>query len=117
MKIYLCLIASAAWLCGCEKSGSDSVLKSTNDMTSPLTAPSDYLGALNKGKTAAEKTVDTSSISKAIQMFNVENGKNPNSLQELVDEKFLPALPKAPYGMELKYDPASGKVSVVPKPQ
>ena len=46
-------------------------------------------------------------------MFNVEKGRNPKDLDELVTEKYLPKLPAAPYGMKLVYDAAAGKVKVV----
>src|SRR5436190_16409148 len=39
---------------------------------SVITAPVDYLGALAKAKQTAEKTVDTVSVDKAIQMFQEE---------------------------------------------
>ncbi len=46
-------------------------------------------------------------------MFNVENGRNPKDLNELVEKKFIPRIPAAPYGMKLEYDAATGKVKVV----
>jgi hypothetical protein len=102
---------------GCGQSETEKTPGSTNQTGSPLTAPVDYLGAIHKGQVAAEKTVDVASITKAIQMFAIEHGRNPKDLNELVEEKVIPALPRPPYGMQFKYDPASGKVSVVPKPQ
>jgi hypothetical protein len=112
----LCLAALLfAGACGQSNSGQTS--GATNQGSSPLTAPVDYLGAIHKGQVAADKTVDVASLTKAIQMFNVEHGRNPKDLNELVEEKVLPALPTPPYGTQFKYDPASGKVSVVAKPQ
>jgi len=85
----------------------------TNNSTTPLEAPASYLGALAKGQQAAVKTVDTASIDQAIQLFAVDKGRNPKDLNELVQEKFLPRIPGAPYGMKIVYDPASGTVKVV----
>jgi len=102
-------------LVGCGEK-SDKPGEATNTTTSgstPLTAPADYVGALGKAKQAAEKTVDTTTLNQAIQMFNVEKGRNPKDLNELVTEKFIPKLPAAPYGMKLDYDATSGKVKVV----
>jgi len=79
----------------------------------PLTAPVDYLDAVGKAKQSAVKTVDVASINQAIQMFNVENGRFPKDLNELVAEKFIPQIPKAPYGMKIVYNAATGKVTVV----
>ncbi len=101
---------------GCGDSGKKDAGPATNQSSSPLTAPVDYLGAIQKGKVAAEKTVDVASITKAIQMFEVENGRKPKDLNELVQEQFLPRIPDAPYGMQIQYDPNTGNVKVVPKP-
>ena len=99
-----------AVLTGCDKGEPP---KPETGGTTPLNAPADYLGALGKAHQAAIKTVDTSSLNQAIQMFNVEKGRYPKDLDELVTEKYLPKLPAAPYGMKLVYDAAAGKVKVV----
>jgi hypothetical protein len=46
-------------------------------------------------------------------MFNVDEGRYPKSLQELVDKKYIGQIPPAPYGKKLDYDPATGVVKVV----
>ena len=114
IRFFLPVIASLL-LIGCGEK-SDKPGAATNTATSgstPLTAPADYVGALGKAKQAAEKTVDTTTLNQAIQMFNVEKGRNPKDLNELVTEKFIPKLPAVPYGMKLDYDATSGKVKVV----
>jgi competence protein ComGC len=78
-----------------------------------LTAPVDYLDAAAKAKQKAVKTIDTASLDKAVQLFNVEKGRNPKDLNELVSEKFIKEIPAAPYGSRIDYDPTSGRVSVV----
>ena len=77
-----------------------------------MTAPVDYLGAVAKAKQSAVKTADVAQLNQAIQMYNAEHGKNPKDLNELVEQKYLPRIPDAPFGMKLEYDPVSGKVSV-----
>jgi hypothetical protein len=95
-------------LTGCgEKSQSPNSSTST-----PADAPRDYLGGLGNAQKNAVKTVDTASVTKAIQLFNVDKGRNPKDLDELVKEKYLPQIPPVPYGMKLVYDPDSGTVSV-----
>jgi hypothetical protein len=79
----------------------------------PLTAPVDYLDAVGKAKQSAVKTVDVTSLNQAVQMFNVDNGRYPKDLNELVAEKYIPKIPAAPYGTKLEYDAATGKVKVV----
>jgi hypothetical protein len=116
MKAHVCLVA-VLLLAGCGGK-SDKSATGTNAASgggNPLNAPADYLRGLNKAEQSAVKTVDTSRLTQAIQLFNVEKGRNPNDLNELVQEKFLPELPPVPYGMKLVYDAASGKVSVEKK--
>src|SRR5215475_9100234 len=78
-----------------------------------ITAPVDYLDAAAKAKQKTVKTIDTASLDKAIQLFNVEKGRNPKDLNELVSEKFIKEIPAAPYGTKIDYDANSGRVSVV----
>jgi len=68
-----------------------------------------------KAQQTAVKTIDTTSIDKAIQLFSVENGRNPKDLNELVQQKFLPMIPQTPYGTKLVYDAGSGTVKIVPQ--
>ena len=116
MKRSSCLcLAASLLLIGCGQS-SDKPAQPTNGAavgSSPLSAPADYVGALGKAQQLAVKTVDTASLNQAIQMFSVENGRNPKDLNELVEKKFIPSIPAAPYGMKLEYDAAAGKVKVV----
>jgi len=110
---YFLAVAAGLLLAGCsEKSGPSS---QTNSATAgnPLTAPVDYLDAAGKAKQSAVKTVDVTSLNQAIQMFNVDKGRNPKDLSELVTEKYIPRIPDAPYGMKLDYDASAGKVTVV----
>ena len=119
MKILLIpLVAATALLAGC---GDDSAKKTTSagtnaepkyDTGNPLTAPADYVGALGQAKKHAEKVIDVSYINQAIQMFNVQEGRNPKTLQELVPN-YMGKLPEAPIGMKIVYDAATGTVKVV----
>jgi hypothetical protein len=90
--------------------------QTTNASTSGgdlLTAPVDYLAAAGKAQQNAVKTVDTTTLNKAIEMFHVEQGRYPKDLNELVDKKFMPKIPAAPYGMKIEYDATAGTVKVV----
>jgi hypothetical protein len=116
MKIPFCLSLTASLLLiGCGES-SNQPAQPTNGAASsgnPLSAPADYVGALGKAQQTAVKTVDTTSLNQAIQMFSVENGRNPKDLNELVEKKFIPKVPDAPRGMKLEYDATAGKVKAV----
>jgi hypothetical protein len=113
-------LAAALVLTACnQKSDSPSATatrpatNNTATSTSPLDAPVGYLGAVAKAQQTAVKTIDTAYIDKAIQLFSVENGRNPKDLNELVDEKFLAKIPDVPYGTKLVYDAKAGTVKVV----
>jgi hypothetical protein len=111
---YLSLTATLLLVgCGGESDKSATATNTTSTGSTPLSAPADYVGALGKAKQTAEKTADTATLNQAIQMFNVEKGRYPKDLNELVAEKYIPKVPPAPYGMKLDYDPTSGKVKVV----
>ena len=98
--------------CGDKADGTKQGTNAASSGGSPLTAPVDYLGAVAKGQQNAVKTVDTASITKAIQLFGVDHGRNPKDLNELVQEKYLPQIPAAPYGTKIVYDADTGTVTV-----
>ena len=112
--LYILFLAVIC-LSACEKK-SDTPTPATNaasSASSPLNAPGDYLKGLGNAQQAAVKVVDTTSVDKAIQLFAVENGRNPKDLNELVEQKFLSKIPETPFGTKLVYDSASGTVKIV----
>jgi hypothetical protein len=115
MKTPLYVLAATLCLTACDQK-SPAPAASTNTASSGsdlLNAPGGYLSAIAKGQQAAVKTVDTTSLDKAIQLFSVENGRNPKDLNELVEQKFIPKIPDTPFGTKLVYDPAAGTVKIV----
>jgi uncharacterized lipoprotein YehR (DUF1307 family) len=109
------LLVSVFFLAGCgdKQKNQPTTTNAPSSGSSALTAPVDYLDAIVRAKTTAEKTVDTVSLQNAIQMFSVEKGRYPKTLDELVTSKVIPSLPAAPYGMKLVYDANTGTVKVV----
>jgi ABC-type Fe3+-hydroxamate transport system substrate-binding protein len=112
--LILVSLAIGLFVVGCGDNSSKSA-SSTNSATGGtlVTAPVDYLDTVAKAKQRAVKTIDTASLDKAIQMFNVQKGRNPKDLNELVTEKYISEIPAAPYGQKIEYDANSGTVSVV----
>ena len=84
----------------------------TGDSGNPLTAPADYLGAVVDAKKHSEKVIDVSALNQAIQLFNVQEGRLPKSLDELVPN-YIGKLPPTPFGTKLVYDATTGTVKVV----
>jgi hypothetical protein len=112
---HLLWFAAMALATGCGD-GSGKSPQSTNATSSGdslATAPVDYLNTVVKQQQYAVKTIDVASVNKAIQLFQVDQGRLPTSLEELVEKKFLPEIPKTPYGTKLEYDANDGTVKVV----
>jgi hypothetical protein len=115
----LLLIAAAMVIAGCKKnnttgqsaSATNSTAASTNS-GSLATAPVDYLSTIVQARKIADKTIDVSYINQAIQLFNVQEGRYPKNLQELVPN-YVAKIPDAPYGYKIVYDTASATVKVV----
>jgi hypothetical protein len=104
MKTYLGLTLLVAGImaggCGKEQSAPSSG------------AASGYVGALAKGQQTAVKTIDLTSLNQDIQLFNAQEGRNPNDLNELVAQHYIGQLPDSPAGMKFVYDAGQGKVSL-----
>jgi hypothetical protein len=117
MKASLLFVFAASLLaagCGDDKSSTTAGgSNAASSSVSPAGAPAGYLGAITKGEQNAVKTVDTTSLNQAIQLFNVDKGRFPKDLNELVTEKYMPQIPTPPYGTKLDYDANAGRVTVV----
>ncbi len=117
LTLYLTFMIAGLLFTGCgEQKPAATTPAKTNAAAvgeNPLTAPVDYLGALNKAQKAAEKVVDAASINKAIELFQANEERYPTNLNELVAKRYFSRLPEPPYGMKFEYDPKKGQVSVV----
>lgn len=113
-KVSLLCVAAVLALSGCDQNSSKggSGTNAASSSGNPADAPAGYVGALVKGQQTAVKTIDTASIQKAIQMFNVSEGRNPKDLNELVEKHYMPTLPEPPTGMKIVYDAQAGTVKV-----
>jgi hypothetical protein len=105
----LIYLAGALVIIGCGKEETPSAPASTPP------SGGGYLGAMARGEQVAVKGVDTASLNQAVQLFNVQEGRLPTNLDELVAKQYLGKLPDAPAGMKLNYDATQGKVTVVPQ--
>ncbi|MDB6021303.1 MAG: hypothetical protein JWQ04_1160 [Pedosphaera sp.] len=111
--VHVSLLA-VSLLLGCgDKNAGNTASAPNAPGSSPMNAPADYVGALGNGQNRAIKAVDIASLNQAIQIFNVNEGRFPKDLNELVDAKLINRIPDAPRGMKLFYDAGSGTVKVV----
>jgi hypothetical protein len=108
------LVAAALLMGGCGKE-QNSPPPAASAAATPASAPAGYIGALARGQQLAVKTVDVTSLNENVRLFNVQEGRNPKDLDELVAKQYMAALPHPPAGMKFVYDAAQGKVSVAPQ--
>jgi hypothetical protein len=117
MKIFnsfFIAIAAAGLLAGCGgKSGSSP--QATNSVSTATNGFGGYVKSLGEAQKTADKTIDVSYINQAIQLFNVQEGRYPKTLQELVPN-YVAKIPDAPIGCKIVYDTASATVKVVQQP-
>ncbi len=117
MKILPTFLTIAALLLtGCKKEAATTPAK-TNETASgnPITAPVDYLGAVAKAKKFSEKTIDTTSLNQAIQLFYANEDHFPKDLNEVVAKHYVSAIPTPPQGMRWDYNPKTGEIKMVPQ--
>ena len=111
MRPVLCILILGMLVSAC----GDGAKPDINDNSSgnPATAPVDYLGAVNKGRKKAISEVGLMQVNGALNQFKASNSRPAKSLQELMAEGYLGALPELPLGMKWQYNPQTGKASIV----
>ena len=70
------------------------------------------LGAAQK---SAEKTIDLTALNQSISLFNVQEGRYPKTLQELVPD-YIGQIPDVPAGYKITYDANTGIAKLVQQP-
>ena len=106
MKIFTSFfsaISAAVLLAGCGQSSTPQT-QAVN--------PADVNNPLVNAKRTADKAIDVSFVNQAVQLFNVQEGRLPKNLDELVP-KYIAKLPVPPLGYKISYDAAKGEASVV----
>ena len=104
---FVALVAGVLMV-GCGDNGS----KTSGTPAASPASSSDYLSTITKAEHSAVKSVDVSALTKAIQMFQVEQGRLPKDLDELVSMKYIPKIPEAPAGQKIVYDANAGTVKI-----
>src|SRR5215472_14797496 len=105
LHIFLLPAVVTILLAGCGKNSS-SQAQNTN--------PADVNNPLVNAKRTADKTIDVTYLNQAVQLFNVQEGRYPKTLDELTP-KYVSQLPEPPLGYKLNYDAIKGEVTVVRK--
>lgn len=107
------LAAALLVLAGCSKQETPTPQADQSATGNPVTAPVDYLGAVGQAKRVAEKTVDAASLNQAIQLFYAQEDRFPKDLNELVADRYIPAVPPPPAGMRWDYNAQTGAIRAV----
>jgi len=71
-----------------------------------------YLDNMVQAKQRAEKTTETAQVNDAIKQYFIQEGRFPNTLEELEDKSFIVAIPIPPAGLTWKYDTNNGVASL-----
>jgi PBP1b-binding outer membrane lipoprotein LpoB len=117
-KSLLLLAAGVAILAGCSKNNSSQPAPATNSVAastnhgSSVTAPAGYLGTVMQADKSMTQKIDVTYLNEAIQQFNVQEGRYPTNLLELVPN-YVAKIPAAPHGSQIIYDATNGTVKVV----
>jgi len=110
-KVGIILIFSSIFfiimLSGCNKKQKEEENKLT-----PLNAPMKYGETMGKTMKKAKIMEVVLPLKNLIDAFYIEEGRYPESLQELVDKGYIKEIPEPPEGMNYYYDPKTGKVEV-----
>ena len=109
--VALCLFSLAG--CGKKDQASEQQRLTNNSSGNPLTAPADYLGAVNQARKSAVRRIDTASLQNAVNLFNAQEDRYPKDLNELADKRYIQAVPEAPAGSRITYNPQTGEIRIV----
>jgi hypothetical protein len=101
---FLILVAAGLVAAGCGKNNSSSL----QDTKKAL----DYGNTLVNAKKTADKTIDVAALNQEVQLFYVQEGRFPKTLEELTPG-YISKIPPAPLGYKINYDATKGEVTVV----
>jgi hypothetical protein len=120
--LVLLLAASVAGCGGDDSAGKaesetdPAVASSEHGSGNPLTAPVDYLGAVNQAQKSSANKLSVMGIQQAIQQFKTMEDRFPKNLKEVVSSGYISRLPDVPRGMAISYNPQTGLVSTTQAP-
>jgi hypothetical protein len=119
MKHALWILLAGFIFLGCSDKKDEAKKKPAADTNenyssgNPVTAPVDYLGAVNKARKTAIRQIDLAQVKHAIQLYQATEDHYPASLQELVKKNYLGEVPVPPRDSRLEYNPQTGEVRIV----
>lgn len=104
MKIVCCLVLLLLFTsCGKKKS---------SETLTPLNAPAKYGEVMGRALKKSKAMQDILYLKNKINTFQIQEGRFPNSLEEIKAKGYIDKLPEPPAGMKFVYDSTTGKVIV-----
>ena len=111
MSVFAAVVLLAAG-CGKKETKAEKNLLTNNGSGNPLTAPVDYLGAVNQARKSAVRRIDIASLQNAINLFNAQEDRYPRDLNELAQKHYIQGVPELPPGSRFMYNPQNGEIRV-----
>ena len=102
--IYLCIFF--LFLTSCSKK------KEESEKLTPLNAPAKYGETMGRALKKSKAMGDILYLKNKINTFQIQEGRYPSSLEELVRKGYIDQIPEPPEGMKFVYDPKTGNVDV-----
>lgn len=113
-RILVLFVAALPVLSGCGKKSdrTEKNLLTNNSSGNPLTAPVDYLGAVNEGRKSAVRRIDIASLQNAINLFQAQEDRYPKDLNELAQKRYIQSVPELPAGSRFIYNSQTGEIKI-----
>ena len=86
--------------------------KKAEEELTPFNAVEKYGGVMGTALKKSKAMDDVLYLKNKINTFQIQEGRYPSSLNELVEKKYIEELPQPPKGMTFHYDPSTGSVDV-----
>jgi hypothetical protein len=93
---------------GCRKKSASN----SGEELNPMNAAAKYGNVMSRTLKQAKSMDSTLYIKNKITSFQVQEGRYPQSLQELVEKGFIEKIPDPPKGMQYVYNPGNGSLKV-----
>jgi len=77
-----------------------------------INAPGEYGKVMSRALKKTKSLDNLMILKNKINTFQIQEGRYPSSLNELVEKKYIEKLPQPPEGMKYYYDSSNGKIDV-----
>ncbi|MCX8083124.1 MAG: hypothetical protein N3D17_07035 [bacterium] len=86
--------------------------KKVEEELTPFNALEKYGGVMGTAMKKSKAMDDVLYLKNKINTFQIQEGRYPSSLNELVEKHYIERIPEPPKGMSFRYDPSTGNINV-----